>query len=118
MDRDGLVFTTAEGTALDSISVRKMFKRICKEAGIGETWTPRELRQSFVSLMSEAGVPVEEIARLVGHAGGSRVTETVYRRELRPVIMTGATVMDRLFSSPEPGTAQERRDTAPDDAGR
>jgi hypothetical protein len=35
---------------------------------------------------------VEEIARLPGHAN-SRVTETVYRHELRPVITTGAEVM-------------------------
>ena len=37
-------------------------------------WTPRELRHSFVSVLSDAGVPVEEISRLVGHAG-TTVTE-------------------------------------------
>ena len=63
-----------------------------------EDWTPRELRHSFVSLLSEHGVAVEEIARLVGHAGGSKVTEQVYRHELRPVIQTGATAMDELFT--------------------
>lgn len=94
----GLVFATALGTALDSGNVRRMFRRITKDAGIGETWTPRELRTSFVSILSSSGVPIEEIARLVGHAGGSRVTETVYRKELRPVLLTGATVMDDLFS--------------------
>lgn len=26
------------------------------------------------------GVPIEQIARLVGHTGGSTVTETVYRK--------------------------------------
>jgi len=30
-----------------------MFRRITKAAGIGEDWTPRELRTSFVSLMSD-----------------------------------------------------------------
>src|SRR4051812_26867182 len=38
-------------------------------------------------------------SRLVGH-GGTTVTELVYRHQLRPVIQTGATVMDRLFASP------------------
>lgn len=94
----GLVFTTSVGTALDSNNVRKMFRRVCKTAEIGEDWTPRELRHTFVSLLSDSGVPIEEIARLVGHTGGSRVTETVYRRELRPVIQTGAAVMDELFA--------------------
>jgi hypothetical protein len=46
--------------------------------------------------MSEWGVPVEEIARLVGHSTTS-TTETVYRRESRPVISTGAEVMDDVF---------------------
>jgi hypothetical protein len=36
-------------------------------------------------------VPVEEIARLAGHAS-SRTTEVIYRRERRPVITTGAEV--------------------------
>jgi integrase len=92
----GLVFTTHLGTALDAGNVRKMFKRICKAAGIGDGWTPRELRTSFVSLMSHRGVSIEEIARLVGHAS-TRTTEVVYRRELRPVITTGAEVMDEVF---------------------
>jgi integrase len=92
----GLVFTTHLGAALDAGNVRKMFKRICKAAGIGEGWTPRELRTSFVSLMSNRGVSIEEIARLVGHAS-TRTTEVVYRRELRPVITTGAEIMDQVF---------------------
>ena len=93
----GLVFTTCHGAALDAANVRKMFKRICTEAGIGDAWTPRELRTSFVSLMSHHGVSIEEIARLVGHAT-TRTTEIVYRRELRPVITTGAEIMDQLFT--------------------
>jgi len=92
----GLVFTTHLGAALDAGNVRKMFKRVCTEAGAGDGWTPRELRTSFVSLMSHRGVSIEEIAHLVGHAS-TRTTEVVYRRELRPVITTGAQIMDELF---------------------
>jgi integrase len=94
----GLVFCTSVGTPLDAGNVRRMFKDVCKSAGIGDNWTPRELRTSFVSLMSHRGVSNEEIARLVGHRS-TRVTETVYRRELRPVITTGAEVMDQIFDS-------------------
>jgi integrase len=93
----GLVFTSHHGAALDAGNVRKMFKRICAEAGAGDGWTPRELRTTFVSLMSHRGVTIEEIARIVGHAS-TRTTEIVYRRELRPVITTGAEIMDELFS--------------------
>ena len=92
----GLVFTTQLGTALDAANVRKMFRRACRAARIGEHWTPRELRHSFVSLMSDSDVPLEKIAVLVGHSS-SRTTETVYRHQLRPVITTGAEVMDQIF---------------------
>jgi integrase len=92
----GLVFTTHLGAALDAGNVRKMFKRVCQAVGIGGSWTPRELRTSFVSLMSRQGVSIEEIARLVGHAS-TPTTEVVYRRELRPVITTGAEIMDEVF---------------------
>jgi integrase len=64
----GLVFTSHLGAALDAGNVRKMFKGICAEAGAGDGWTPRELRTTFVSLMSHQGVSIEEIARLAGHA--------------------------------------------------
>ena len=94
----GLVFTTHRGAALNAGNVRKMFKRVCTETGIGDSWTPRELRTSFVSLMSHHGVSIEEIARLVGHAF-TRTTEIVYRRQLRPVITIGAEIMDQLFTA-------------------
>ncbi len=94
-DQD-LVFSTRTGGALDAANVRREFRAVCRAADIGASWTPRELRHSFVSLMSNSGVPVEEIARLAGHSS-SRTTEVVYRRELRPVLTTGAEAMDRLF---------------------
>ena len=40
-------------------------------------WTPRELRHSFVSVLSDAGLPGEQISHLVGHRGAT-VTELVY----------------------------------------
>jgi hypothetical protein len=49
-----------------------------------------------VSLLSESGVPLEQISRLVGH-NGTAVTESVYRKQLRPVLDEGATAMDALF---------------------
>lgn len=92
------MFASEVGTPLDSANVRRGFRRIATAAGLNPAeWTPRELRHSFVSLLSDEGVPIEQIARLVGHAGGSDITETVYRKQLRPVIEDGATVMDRVF---------------------
>ena len=76
--------------------MRRSFRSICRTAGTGEDWAPRELRTSFVSLLSASGVPVEEIARLAGHSS-TRTTEVIYRRELRPVLVKGAEVMDQIF---------------------
>jgi integrase len=94
--RGDLVFATATGQRLDAANVRRFFRAVCTAAGIGLGWTPRELRHTFVSLMSDSDVAVEEIARLVGHAS-SKVTETVYRHQLRPVMTTGAEKMGTLL---------------------
>lgn len=93
---NGLVFTTVVGTPLDAHNVRRSFRTITKAAGVGEDWTPRELRHTFVSLLSADDVSLEEIARLVGHSG-TGVTERVYRHEIRPVLAHGAEIMDALF---------------------
>jgi integrase len=91
------VFASRTGTALSAGNVRRSFRTVAMSAGLNATdWTPRELRHSFVSLMSDAGVPIEKIARLVGHIG-TATTETVYRKQIRPVVTGGAEVMDQLF---------------------
>ena len=92
----GLVFASAVGTPLDAHNVRRSFRAITKAVGLGREWTPRELRHTFVSLLSANDVSLEDIARLVGHSGTS-VTERVYRHEIRPSLTQGAEVMDHLF---------------------
>ena len=61
---------------------------------------PRELRHSFVSLLSSSGLHIEDISHLVGHAS-TRVTEQVYRKELRPMLTKGARAMDAIFDGPD-----------------
>jgi integrase len=52
---EGLVFTTSVGTMLDQHNIRREFRKITKAAGLGGDWVPRELRHTFVSIMSEGG---------------------------------------------------------------
>jgi hypothetical protein len=60
-----LVFVTRNGTPLDAHNVKRDFRKVIEAAGLtGREWTPRELRQSSVSLLSDAKVPVEIISRL------------------------------------------------------
>jgi integrase len=92
----GLVFCREDGTALDRWQVRRELAQITRAAGLGEQWTPRELRHSFVSILSASDMPLEDISQLVGHVSTS-VTETVYRHEIRPALTKGAAAMDEIF---------------------
>lgn len=90
------------GHNLTSAVARRSFRKVTEAAGLNPAdWTPRELRHSFVSLLSDADVPIEQISRLVGHSG-TTTTETIYRKQIRPVITEGAQVMDRLFPRDSP----------------
>jgi integrase len=115
-DPGDLVFCTTTGQPLDAANVRRFFRAVCTAAGIGpiergqsapllpgrlhyrrdrawlDTTRAAHLRQPDV----RQDVAVEEIARLVGHAS-SKVTEAVYRHQLRPVMTTGAEKMDALL---------------------
>lgn len=83
-----LVFASAVGTPLDASHVRRAFKNLTEAAGLGRDWTPRECRHSFVSIMSEADVALEDIARLVGHSS-IRTTEDVYRKPPPAAVLLG-----------------------------
>jgi site-specific recombinase XerD len=70
------VFASTAGTQLDRHNVLRAFRPVVKKAGLDpDQWTPRELRHSFVSLLSDSGVSIEDIADLCGHSG-TTVTET------------------------------------------
>ncbi len=92
----GLVFASRVGTPLTANNVIRAFRIITKKAGLGEDWTPREMRHTFVSVLSANGVPVESIALLAGH-DRTATTESVYRHEIRPALTQGAEVMDKIF---------------------
>jgi integrase len=92
----GLVFASTVGTPMNANNVIRAFQRLTEKAGLGKAWAPREMRHTFVSVLSANGVPVESIALLAGHDRTS-TTELVYRHELRPALTQGAEVMDKIF---------------------
>ncbi|MGY4644417.1 site-specific integrase [Cellulomonas sp. URHB0016] len=109
---NGLVFPSQVGSLQDAHNVRRMFRDALKLVPgiIPEEWAPRDLRHSFASILSQHGLVIEEISRLMGHSG-TAVTELVYRHELRPVLQAGAGVMDVVSS--QLGTAQRDDDDVP-----
>ncbi|MFE5548310.1 tyrosine recombinase XerC [Streptomyces sp. NPDC056534] len=99
---EDFVFGTDSGQQRTAEGVRRAFRSLLKEAGFEDpkAWTPRELRTSFVSVLSDHGIPIEVIARVAGHST-THVTEQVYRKQLRPVITQGAEAMDEIFPDAE-----------------
>ena len=93
-----LVFCRGDGTPLDRWYVRKEFQKITRAARLGGAWTPRELRHSFVSILSAHDVRLEDISNLVGRSS-TAVTETVYRHEIRPALTDNASAMDRTLKA-------------------
>jgi hypothetical protein len=69
------VFASTVGGPLDAANVRRGFRAVVKRPGLPSAdWTPRELRHSFVSMLSDSGVRIEDIGDLCGHSG-TTVTE-------------------------------------------
>ncbi len=92
---NGLVFTTEIGTPIDPRNYRRGFSKATTDAGLGH-WHPHELRHSTVSLLSAAGVALEDISDMVGHKN-TRVTQIVYRHKVSPTVGVGREPMERLF---------------------
>ena len=101
----GLVFASTVGTPLSASNVIRAFQGLTEKAGLGKAWAPREMRHTFVSVLSANGVPVESIALLAGHDRTS-TTELVYRHELRPALTQGAEVMDKIFGRHAAGSVE------------
>ncbi|MER6810899.1 site-specific integrase [Spirillospora sp. NPDC000708] len=93
----GLVFASTVGTERNANNVLRSFRAVLARTDLNpDEWTPRELRHSFVSVLSDAGVPIEDISRLAGHKS-TEVTETVYWHQIRPALLAGAEAMDDVF---------------------
>ena len=90
-----LVFCHEDGHQYTRHDLNWRFSRMTRRAGIGH-WHAHEGRHTAVSIMSNNGVPIQDIADTVGHKS-THVTETVYRHVIVPAIRGGAAVMDDVF---------------------
>ena len=91
-----IVFCGNAGQPQWQSAVGRNFKNVCGRAGIGSDWHPHEQRHSFVSVLSNAGVDIEEIADAAGHVN-SNVTRTVYRHQIADKVTRAAAAMDGIF---------------------
>jgi integrase len=89
------VFKTAAGTPVDPSNLRRYFFDLCEAAGIGD-WTPKELRHSAASLLSAAGVPIDQAADLLGHAD-TRMLDRHYRHKTTRSYNAAVGPMEEMF---------------------
>lgn len=61
------------------------FKQVLDAAGLGRDWQPRETRHSFVSIASEHGASIEDLADMAGHVNPN-VTRAVYRHVISDTV--------------------------------
>ena len=90
-----LVFCFEDGRPYSRGGLNWRFSKMTKRGGIGH-WHAHEGRHTAVSIMSNNGVPIQDISDTVGHKS-THVTETVYRHVIVPAIRGGAAVMDDVF---------------------
>jgi integrase len=80
----GLVFTNGLGRPIDSSNLRRSVKQYAEAAGVGHL-SPNELRHSAASLLVAAGVPLQDVADMLGHRD-IRMLARTYRHKIRPIV--------------------------------
>ncbi len=91
----GLVFPSARGTIMDPRNFRRAFDKAATAAGLSDLH-PHLLRHSAVSLLSAAGVPLEAVADVAGHAT-TAMTEGVYRHPVSSSVSAHVVAMEAMF---------------------
>ncbi len=80
-------------------TVKKSFRGACKRAGLDDV-TPYTLRHTGATLMAASGVPLRQIAGMLGHTE-SRTTE-IYAKHHPDYLMDAARTIERLFGDSTP----------------
>ena len=92
---EDLVFTSPTGRPTDPTHVRSEFGKVAKRAGLGDGWTPNDLRHTAASLMADAGVAIEEVADQLGHRD-TRMASLHYRHRIKATVSAGTVLGDVL----------------------
>jgi integrase len=93
----GLIFPTSTGNIMDRHNYRRTLRRIVEKAEIEGSWTSHEIRHTAISLLCDAGVPLEQVADQVGHVD-TRMIQRVYRHRLGTPVDAAVDTMNELFA--------------------
>ena len=97
-DRHDLVFRDHAGRPVPRQRLNLAFKDVLAAAGLGRDWEPRETRHSFVSIASDHGVSIEDIADAAGHVN-SNVTRAVYRHQISDTVTRAPAALDAALAA-------------------
>ena len=93
------VFTADFGTRSYPSNIYKRYRRLHESSNLRYV-RPHDLRHTVAVLGLDAGIPVEEISRLLGHSTLS-VTMDIYGKSVQSLVDRGAKGISILFSSQE-----------------
>ncbi len=91
-----LVFCTRNGRILSPDNVRKVFYQLRSLSGMPEGFTTHDLRHSHASFLLQAGVPVVEVSRRLGHSNPS-VTMKIYAHLIPGVERSAPAAIERML---------------------
>ena len=95
------VFTTPLGTPLDARNISRWWNRLCTKAGIGHHRFHAS-RHTAATLLLEAGVPLEVVSAVLGHASLA-ITADVYAQVTQDSKRRALSQLDFPGSAQPPG---------------
>jgi integrase len=98
LDVEGRVFLTRHGTPLHPGNTVRDLQHDAEKAGIRKRVTPHLLRHTYGSHLLDAGRPITEVSRLLGHASPA-TTLRIYAHVVRQDGVAAADALSRAYGS-------------------
>ena len=97
-DQHDLVFRDDAGRPMSRQRLNVRFKEVLGAAGLGADWQPRETRHTAISIGSEHGASIEDLADMAGHANPN-VTRATYRHVISDTVTRAPAALDQALAA-------------------
>lgn len=96
LDKHDIVFRDDAGRPMSRQRLNIAFKDVLEAAGLGRNWQPRETRHTAISIASEHGVSIEDLADMAGHVNAN-VTQATYRHQISDTVTRAPAALDQAL---------------------